>query len=335
MRQRIFRNQINRAPVTLLRRRIGVGFPLHFRDAHDRLISDAVIEEDVVAAAHGAQVVSRGVVSDPGPTGAAVLFEIAPGVRGRFLFHEPELFHTSASLGGSAHSTILCLCFTVASMPRLPFITFEGSEGCGKSTQVQLLAERLERSGIPLLVTRAPGGTSIGETIKDLLQFAPHGSGMTPETELLLFEASRSQLVRETIRPALERGVCVISDRFFDSTTVYQGVARKLDAHMVGRLNAFAVGDCVPDVTFLLDVDAATARTRMLRRVRPATTPDRMEQEPTEFYEQVRQAYRRLAREEPERIHLIDGAKTAEEIADEIWGTLSQRFLEAAMRQTR
>jgi len=211
-------------------------------------------------------------------------------------------------------------------MPRLPFITFEGSEGCGKSTQVQLLAERLERSGVPLLVTREPGGTSIGETIKDLLQFAPHGTGMTPETELLLFEASRSQLVREMIRPALERGVCVISDRFFDSTTVYQGVARKLDAGMVEQLNAFAVGGCVPDLTFLLEVDALTARARMLRRVRPAASPDRMEQEPTEFYEQVREAYRELARKSPDRIALIDGAQAIEEIAAEIWRALSSRF---------
>ena len=99
-------------------------------------------------------------------------------------------------------------------MLRLPFITFEGSEGCGKSTQVRLLSERLTRAGVPLLVTREPGGTPIGETIRDLLQFAPQSVTMTPETELLLFEASRSQLVRETIRPALERGTVVISDRF-------------------------------------------------------------------------------------------------------------------------
>src|SRR6184192_4810545 len=115
-------------------------------------------------------------------------------------------------------------------MPRLPFITFEGSEGSGKSTQVQRLAARLERSGISYLVTREPGGTPIGETIRELLQFAPHNSAMTSETELLLFAASRSQLVRETIAPALERGVCVIADRFFDSTTVYQGAARNLDS---------------------------------------------------------------------------------------------------------
>ncbi len=211
-------------------------------------------------------------------------------------------------------------------MPRLPFITFEGSEGCGKSTQVRHLAERLERSGVPLLVTREPGGTPIGETIKELLQFAPHGSAMTAETELLLFEASRSQLVRETIRPALERGVCVISDRFFDSTTVYQGVARKLDAATVAQLNAFAIGDCMPDVTFLLDVDMATARTRMLRRVRPTASPDRMEQEPAEFYEQVREAYRQLARREADRIRLIDGSAAAEKIAHEIWREIASRF---------
>src|SRR5256712_12186591 len=148
-------------------------------------------------------------------------------------------------------------------MPRLPFITFEGSEGCGKSTQVQRLAARLQRSGVPYLVTREPGGTPIGETIRELLQFAPHNSAMTPETELLLFEASRSQLVREIIKPALERGLCVIADRFFDSTTVYQGAARKLNGQVVGQLNAFAAGDCVPDLTFVLDIDLATAQSRM------------------------------------------------------------------------
>src|SRR5436309_570219 len=121
-------------------------------------------------------------------------------------------------------------------MPRLPFITFEGSEGCGKTTQVQRLAARLEKLQIPFLITREPGGTPIGETIRDLLQFAPHNTAMIPETEVLLFEASRSQLVREIIKPALERGVCVIADRFFDSTTVYQGAARKLDGKIVERL---------------------------------------------------------------------------------------------------
>ncbi len=207
-------------------------------------------------------------------------------------------------------------------MPRLPFITFEGSEACGKSTQVQRLARRLEHSGVPFLVTREPGGTPIGETIRELLQFAPYNSSMAPETELLLFEASRSQLVRETIKPALELGVCVIADRFFDSTIVYQGVARSLDREVVERLNAFAVGDCVPDITFVLDVDAGTAESRMQTPRRA----DRMEQEPTEFYERVRKAYRELAAHEPNRILLIDGSRDAKEIENEIWAIISTRF---------
>jgi dTMP kinase len=207
-------------------------------------------------------------------------------------------------------------------MPRSPFITFEGSEGCGKSTQVQRLAARLEHSGVPYLVTREPGGTPIGETIRELLQFAPHNSAMTAETELLLFEASRSQLVRETIKPALERGLCVIADRFFDSTTVYQGAARKLNREMVERLNAFVVGDCVPDITFILDVDAATTASRM-QKPRKA---DRMEQQPAEFYERVREAYRELAKRESKRIVLIDGSRNADQIENEIWEMLLSRF---------
>ena len=207
-------------------------------------------------------------------------------------------------------------------MPRLPFITFEGSEGCGKSTQVQRLAVRLQRSGVPYLVTREPGGTPIGETIRELLQFAPHNSAMTAETELLLFEASRSQLVRETIKPALKRGLCVIADRFFDSTTVYQGAARKLDREMVERLNAFVVGDCVPDITFVLDVDAATAASRM-QKPRKA---DRMEQQPVEFYQRVREAYRELAKRDPNRVVLIDGSRDINQIENEIWEMLCSRF---------
>ncbi|HEV2965942.1 MAG TPA: dTMP kinase, partial [Chthoniobacterales bacterium] len=173
------------------------------------------------------------------------------------------------------------------SMERLPFITFEGSDGCGKTTQVQLLANRLDIAGIPFLVTREPGGTAIGETIRELLQFASQSAGMTPEAELLLFEASRAQLVRELIKPALERGECVIADRFFDSTTVYQGVARKLDKKTVRQLNAFAVGDTIPDITFFIDVDLKTAQARMKGWRRP----DRMEQEADEFYEKVRDGY--------------------------------------------
>jgi dTMP kinase len=208
-------------------------------------------------------------------------------------------------------------------MPRLPFITFEGSEGSGKSTQANRLAAHLQRSDVPYLLTREPGGTPIGESIRDLLQFAPHNSNMTPETELLLFQASRSQLVREVIKPALEDGMCVIADRFFDSTTVYQGAARKLDRKVIERVNAFAVGDCVPDITFVLDVDAAAAERRMKKEPRRA---DRMEQQPAEFYERVRDGYRDLAVHEPKRIVMIDGLDDIDEIEKEIWETLCSRF---------
>jgi dTMP kinase len=208
-------------------------------------------------------------------------------------------------------------------MPRLPFITFEGSEGSGKSTQADRLAARLQRCGIPCVLTREPGGTPIGETIRDLLQFAPHNSTMTPETELLLFAASRSQLVREVIIPALERGTCVIADRFFDSTTVYQGAARKLDRQMIERLNRFAVGDCLPDVTFVLNVDAVTAETRMQHAPRKA---DRMEQQPAEFYERVRDGYQHLAAQHPERVVLIDGLRDPDAIENDIWKEACSRF---------
>jgi dTMP kinase len=208
-------------------------------------------------------------------------------------------------------------------MLQLPFITFEGSEGSGKSTQAERLSARLKRCGLPCILTREPGGTPIGETIRELLQFAPHNSTMTAEAELLLFEASRSQLVREVIKPALGRGMCVIADRFFDSTTVYQGAARKLDREIIERVNAFVVGDCVPDLTFVLDVNAATAESRMQREARKA---DRMEQQPAEFYERVREGYRQLAKHEPKRIVMIDGSGDVDEIEKQIWKTLCSRF---------
>jgi dTMP kinase len=207
-------------------------------------------------------------------------------------------------------------------MPQLPFITFEGSEGCGKSTQVRLLVARLEKLRVPILVTREPGGTPIGESIRELLQFAPQSAVMTAETELLLFEASRSQLVREVINPALARGDCVVADRFFDSTTVYQGAARRLDSQMVDQLNRFAVGNCIPDLTFVLDIDLETARARM----KGPRRPDRMEQQDDDFYERVINGYHELAKRESKRVILIDGSQSIESIEDEIWQLIVKRF---------
>ena len=213
-------------------------------------------------------------------------------------------------------------------MAQLPFITFEGSEGCGKSTQVKLLADRLRAAGVPFVLTREPGGTPIGEKVRDLLQYAPESAAMSPETEVLLFEASRAQLLREIIKPALERGECVIADRFFDSTSVYQGVARKLNHKLVQQLNSFAVGDCIPDITLVLDVDLETAHARM----KGPRRPDRMEQQSDDFYERVIKGYRDLAKSESKRVVLIDGSQSAEAISGQIWKILTARFPQLASK---
>jgi dTMP kinase len=139
-------------------------------------------------------------------------------------------------------------------MPGL-FITFEGGEGCGKSTQIERLAERLRAEGRTVHQTREPGGTTLGEAIRNLLQHDEAGHGMCAESELLLFAAARAQIVRERILPALERAEIVLCDRFLDSTTVYQGVARDIDPIEVAAMNQFACGGLIPDLTLLIDLD--------------------------------------------------------------------------------
>lgn len=206
------------------------------------------------------------------------------------------------------------------------FLTFEGGEGCGKSTQIQRLAARLRGLGREVVVTREPGGTEIGEQLRHLLQFSKAGHGMAPETELLLFAASRAQLVRERIRPALARGAIVLADRFLDSTTVYQGVARRIDPAEVAAINRFAVGDCLPALTFLLDLDPAEARARLAQRERPPGAPDRMENQPPEFYEAVRRGYLALAREQPVRIVLLDATRSIADLEVKIWQAVEPRL---------
>jgi len=205
------------------------------------------------------------------------------------------------------------------------FLSFEGSEGCGKSTQIHLLEERLASIDRQVMRTREPGGTVIGEKIRDLLQYTPDAADMCDESELLLFAASRAQLVRREIVPALSSGSVVIADRFFDSTTVYQGVARGLDREAVDTINGFAVGDCRPHLTLLLDLDSEIGRQRAAGR---EGIEDRMEQMPAEFYQKVRDGYLRLAEAEPDRIRVIDASRTIEEIADEIWKTVTEKINE-------
>ncbi|MFZ4598881.1 MAG: dTMP kinase [Terrimicrobiaceae bacterium] len=202
------------------------------------------------------------------------------------------------------------------------FISFEGSEGCGKTTQIRLLSAALRESGAKVILVREPGGTESGEIIRHLLQHAPEGAALTAEAELLLFAASRAQLVREVIQPALAEGHTVISDRFLDSTTVYQGVARKISAEATRLINGFAVGLCLPDATFLLDLDRAAALARMEDRAR-----DRIERESEEFFEAVRRGYLDLAKRESGRIHVLDAARPPDEIAEEIRQTLKNSNL--------
>lgn len=206
------------------------------------------------------------------------------------------------------------------------FLSFEGSEGCGKSTQIRLLKERLEHSGQPVEVLREPGGTAVGEEIRHLLQHAKAGEGMCPEAELLLFAASRAQIVREKIRPLIEAGTVVILDRFLDSTTVYQGMARGLSLQSVRAINAFATGGTLPDLTLVLDMDPAVARERIQTSGRAM---DRMESQPLAFFEKVRKGYLDLAKEEPTRLVLVDAARPPEMIHEDVWSHFQTRYRHA------
>lgn len=173
------------------------------------------------------------------------------------------------------------------------------------------------------MTTREPGGTPAGDEIRHLLQHAPQGHGLFPEAELLLFAASRAQLVREVVLPAMAGGKVVVSDRFHDSTAVYQGVARKLPPAQVASINNFAIDGCLPDMTFLLDMDARVAHARLHRRERPA---DRMESEPLSFYEAVREGYLRLVASEPARFVVLDATLPEETLASLVSGTLEEKF---------
>ena len=204
-------------------------------------------------------------------------------------------------------------------------ISFEGSEGSGKSTQISRIADRFEDAGYDVVVTREPGGTSIGEEIRHILMHSAESSNMMPETELLLFAASRAQLVREVILPAVEDGKIVLCDRFMASTTVYQGVARNIQSEPVHLINTFAVGNMIPDVTVVIDLDAEIGLSRI--RHRANDLPDRMEQENIHFYEKVRNGYLMLAKAMPERFIVVDGELPREELAQIIWKELRQRVI--------
>jgi dTMP kinase len=196
------------------------------------------------------------------------------------------------------------------------FVSFEGLDGSGKTTQAELLRARLEAEGEDVLSTREPGGTALGERIRDLVL---HGDHVTPWAEALLYAASRAQHVAEVIRPALGRGAAVVCDRYVDSSAAYQGGARGLGVERVLELNLAAVDGLLPETTFLLDVSAEDAVARL------DSSRDRIEREDPEFHERARSAYRELAERFPERIVVLDGARPPDALAEEVYGTLRGR----------
>jgi dTMP kinase len=197
------------------------------------------------------------------------------------------------------------------------FIVFEGVEGAGKSTHLQGLSQRLDRAGIAHLIVREPGGTPAGEHIRQVV-LDPQ-TPVFPETELLLYLASRAEFVRRVVRPALARGEMVLADRFELSTYAYQGMARGLGLDQVRSLNAFATGDLKPDVTVLLAVDPAVGHGRK------SGTPDRLEREAAEFHRRVSRAYEELAKTEPGVVS-ISSAGSVDEVQERIWVALSSRW---------
>ncbi len=201
------------------------------------------------------------------------------------------------------------------------FITFEGTEGSGKSTQIALLTRRLLSLGYRVRALREPGGTPIGEEIRHTLKHSKDNEAMTPETELLLMNASRAQLVREVIRPALAAGEIVLCDRFYDSTVAYQGHGRQLDPQLVRSIIDAAVGDTRPDLTLLLLVTLELSEER--RRGRQTNSMpfqrDRIEQADAAFFERVERGYEAIAAADPRRVRRLNGNDTVDVLAGAIW----------------
>jgi dTMP kinase len=204
------------------------------------------------------------------------------------------------------------------------FITFEGGEGTGKSTQAAMLARRLEAVGHRVQLTREPGGSPGAEIIRHVL-LSGAAKPLGPDAEAMLFAAARDDHVRRTIRPALEIGRWVICDRFTDSTRVYQGTLGHVDQRLIRSLERVTVGDLVPDLTFILDVPVELGMARAKRR-RGATAADRFESEDVEFHRKLREAYLAIAAEEPRRCAVIDASAPKQSVARQIWNIVGARL---------
>ncbi len=208
-------------------------------------------------------------------------------------------------------------------MTKGKFITFEGPEGSGKSTQAIRLTETLKERGYSVINPREPGGTKTGELIRGVLQHGSSGESLVPACEALLFEASRAQLTESVIRPTLERGGYVVCDRFYDSTTVYQGYGRGFDPKILQEINLFATQGLVPDLTFLLDLEVDEGFKRITKTERELDTMEKLERN---FHERVRNGYLTIAKNEPERFRIIDALQDPESVYLDIWNACLSKF---------
>ena len=204
------------------------------------------------------------------------------------------------------------------------FVTFEGGEGSGKSTQIKTLAERLDALKLRAIVTREPGGSPGAEIIRHLV-LSGMGKLLGPDAETLLFAAARDDHVRTVIRPALSQGIWVLCDRFSDSTRAYQGRLGKVSAELLNAMERVTIGDLKPDLTFILDVPVEIGMQRAAAR-RGTGTPDRFEAEDVRFHRQLREAYRQIAAAEPKRCVLIDASADPGTVAAMIWTALRERL---------
>jgi dTMP kinase len=202
------------------------------------------------------------------------------------------------------------------------FVTFEGPEGAGKSTQIKLLASKLSRDGIPHLLTREPGGTPLADQLRKILADSPDGS-IDGHTELLMLLAGRAHHVANVIRPALSGNKVVICDRFSDSTQCYQGAGRGIPQDVISKINEFATGGLIPDVTFLIDVDHTVGLARLAKSERVL---DRFEREQGGFHARVHSQYKKLAASEPARFVVIDGTRDKDSVAETIYRSLRERL---------
>jgi dTMP kinase len=212
------------------------------------------------------------------------------------------------------------------------FLSFEGGEGSGKSTQIKILAERLAGVKLHVIVTREPGGSPGAEIIRHLV-LSGMGKLLGPEAETLLFAAARDDHARTVIEPALKQGIWVLSDRFSDSTRVYQGALGHVSSGVLNAMQRVTIGDLKPDMTVILDVPVEIGLKRAAAR-RGAAAADRFESEDIGFHQQLREAYRKIAKNEPERCVLIDATEEPAKVAANIWSALCERFFAASAGNT-